>query len=205
MFASLHKAPLAVHFPLPLLLAVTFLGVRSNRLQAESLTRSDAQTAGEKRLLEWDLNKTYDLGRGRSNPSAKVPSKSFFTRLFKPGAYNAKTFSTESFSTTEFLLPDGKVGTKPFANTGAVPLKSANLSRPFTSEKLAIQPKASPALPASGPGMARNFQGADRPYLGPESLRKEQKYTPGNAPNGGVIEGRQLSVEEVKEILNKSK
>ena len=205
MHASLHKDPLTARFPLPLLLAVTFLGVGSNHLHAESLTRSDAQTAGEKRLLEWDLNKTYDPGRGRTNPSAKVPSKSFFTRLFRSGAYNAKTFPTESFSSTEFLFPGGKVGTKTFANTRALPLYSSDLSRPFATEKPAIQPKVPPAFPSSAPNMARSFRGADRPYLGPESLRKEQKYTPGNAPNGGVIEGRQLSVDEVKEILNKSK
>jgi hypothetical protein len=205
MHASLPKAPPAARFPLPLLLAVTFLGALSNRLQAESLTRSDPQTAGEKRLLEWDLNKTYDLGRGRTNLPAKVPSRSFFTRLFKSDAYIAKTFPTESFSTTEFLFPKGKVGTKPFANTRALTLNSSNLIRPFASEKLAAQPNAAPAFPPGDPVMARSFLGADRPYRGPESLRKEQKYTPGNAPNGGIIEGRQLSVDEVKEILNKSK
>ncbi len=42
-------------------------------------------------------------------------------------------------------------------------------------------------------------------YGGPEAQKKKIPYTPGNGPAGGVTFGRVLSVEEVKEILNKSK
>jgi hypothetical protein len=60
-------------------------------------------------------------------------------------------------------------------------------------------------FPSGGPSAPRDFEKAKLTYAGPEASRKEQKYTPGNAPKGGLIEGRTLSVDEVREILNKSK
>ena len=45
----------------------SFLPGTSGTLLAESVSRSEAQTAGEKRLLDWDLSKSYDLSRSRNS------------------------------------------------------------------------------------------------------------------------------------------
>lgn len=178
----------------------------SGTLRAESISRSEAQTPGERRLLEWDLTKSYDVSRSRTTPKGNAPSRSFSTQSFLPGNFNTKAFSTASFSSPEFLTPEGKAQTKAFSSKTALPRDSAGFAKPFLSgTSPQTPPKVVPAFP-SGPSTApKTFVEADRTFRGPEAARKDQKYVPGNAPSGGVIEGRRLSVDEVKDILNRSK
>jgi hypothetical protein len=193
---------------LHLLLAATLAWMLAGGLRAESVRRSDAETDGEKRLLEWDLNKTYDLSKSRTNPSAKAPSKSFITKIFGTGSFASKAFPAESFSSPEFLLPETRARTRAYApapSAPTVPLPASSLARPFPMGKSPALPKLAPSDPVRGTAVPRRFEGSDRPYLGPEAARKEQRYNPETAPKGGVIEGKRLTVEEVKEILNKSK
>ena len=175
-------------------------------LQAESVSRSDAQTPGEKRLLDWDLKKSYDLSRSRTNSKEQAPSRAFSTQSFRPGGFTTKAFSTEAFTSPEFLAPEGKNQAKPFATKPADLVSSKAFGKPFLTAKSAgTPPKVVPTFPTSASGVPKEFGEAARPFQGPEAARKEQKYVPGNAPNGGVIEGRRLSSDEVREILNKSK
>jgi len=173
---------------------------------AESISRSEAQTPGEKRLLEWDLKKSYDVSRSRTSPKGNAPSRPFSTQSFLPGSFNTKAFSTASFSSPEFLTPEGRPQTKAFSSKTALPRDSAGFAKPFLSgTSPQTPPKVVPAFP-SGPSIApKTLVEADRTFRGPEAARKDQKYVPGNAPPGGVIEGRRLSVDEVKDILNRSK
>jgi hypothetical protein len=175
-------------------------------MQAESVSRSDAQTPGEKRLLDWDLKKSFDLSRSRTNSKEQAPSRVFGTQSFRPGGFGTKAFSTESFTSPEFLAPEGRNQAKPFATKPVDFVSSPALGKPFVAGKSpAIPPKAVPTFSTSALGVPKVFGEAARPFQGPEAERKDRKYVPGNAPNGGVIEGRRLTPEEVRDILNKSK
>jgi hypothetical protein len=178
----------------------------SGPLLAESISRSEAQTPGEKRLLEWDLTKSYDVSRSRTPPKGNATSRPFSTQSFLPGSFNTKAFSTASFSSPEFLIPEGKAQTKAFPSKPALQRDNSGFAKPFLPGTAPYTPpKVVPAFPSGAPTSPKAFGEATRPFQGPEAARKEQKYVPGNAPSGGVIEGRRLSVDEVKEILNRSK
>ena len=173
-------------------------------MRAESISRSDPQTAGEKRLLEWDLNKSYDLSRSRTTPLGKAPSRSFTPQSFRTAALATKPFSAETFFSSEFLAPRSKTQTSPFPVRGPVSVDSSELAKPFVPSKASPIPKAVPTFPTEGGVSPKSFEGT-RTYRGVEAVRKDQKYLPENAPKGGVIEGKRLTIDEVKEILNKSK
>jgi hypothetical protein len=200
------QAPRAIQKPAVRLLAVAALALTpSGGLRADSVRRSDAETAGEKRLLEWDLHKTYELSKSRTNSSAKAPLKSFITKIFGTGSFTPKAFPSESFYAPEFLLPETKFRARASVPLASVTPDTFRLPRPFPVEKFPAPPN--PALPegARGTSTPRPFGGGGRAFLGPEAERKQQRYNPENAPRGGIIEGRRLTVEDVREILNKSK
>lgn len=188
-----------------LLVAATLVWLPAGNLCADSVRRSEAETPGEKRLLEWDLNKTYDLSKSRTNPSAKAPLKGFITKIFSTGSFTPKAFPSESFYAPEFLQPDAKFRTRAAAPAPAVAPSRSPLPKPFPTQGSPAIPDLAPPGPVKGTAAPRQFQGSGRPFLGPEAERKQQRYNPENAPRGGVIEGRQLTIDEVKEILNKSK
>ncbi len=178
---------------------------------AESLSRSEAQTPGEKRLLEWDLSKSYDLSSNKPPQKGKAPKSSFSTQPFLAGSFKSKSFtnnvlSKTSFSSPEFLIPGGEPRTKTFSYKPALPPEPAKVAKPFvTVEAPYAPPKVVPAFPSEASSAPKAFAGGYRPFQGQEAARKEQSYVPGNAPKGGTIEGRRLTVDEVKEILNRSK
>jgi hypothetical protein len=205
MLRARHQSPLPAAALLLFAVALPPL-VTSGTLLADDSSRSEAQTAGEKRLLDWDLKKTYDLSRSRTDSKSQAPSRSFSTQTFRPGGFQTKAFSTEAFASTEFLTPEGKNQTKPFSTKPAFPVNSPVLGKSFLPENAApVPPKAVPTFAAKASSSPKEFAEAARPFQGPEAERKARKYGPGNAPTGGVVEGRRLSIDEVREILNKSK
>ncbi len=168
--------------------------------------RSDPETEGEKRLLNWDLHKTFDFSQKGPLSRGKAPTWSFGTRLFGAKNFAAKPFQTDAFASPEFLVQESKTKPKGFTTKPAGSSDAPGSNKTFSSEKLPVSPpKAIPSDVGSPYGSGQPFREATRPFQGPEAARKEQKFSPENAPKGGVIEGRRLSVEEVKEILNKSK
>ena len=185
--------------------ALLFPGA-SSLLLAENVSRSDPQTAGEKRLLDWDLSKTYDLSRGRAATKGQAPTRAFSTPSFQPKGFQTKAFSAESFASPEFLIPESKTKAKTFAQQQPFSLPSPTSGKSFLpANSTSAPPKVVPTAQTSFPNASKTFSESTRPFQGPEAARKEQKYTPGNGPTGGVIEGRRLSIDEVREILNKSK
>lgn len=200
-----HQSPLLVA---ALLLSAVGLAplVISGTLFADDSSRSEAQTAGEKRLLDWDLKKTYDLSRSRTDSKSQAPSRSFSTQTFRPGGFETKAFSTAAFASPEFLTPEGKNQTKPFSTKPAFSVTSPVLGKSFLPGNApSAPPKAVPTFATKASSSSKEFAEAARPFQGPEAERKARKYGPGNAPIGGVVEGRRLSIEEVRDILNKSK
>lgn len=202
---KIPRRPLSASATVFFALSMLFLQI-STGLLAQDISRSEAQTPGEKRLLEWDLSKSYDLSRSRTNPKGSSLSRPFATQSFQPGSFNTKAFSTASFSSPEFLTPKGKPQTKSFPSKPALARESSDFTKPFVPGNAAYTPpKVIPTL-TSGTSIApKTFVNGTRLFQGAEAARKEQKYAPGNAPSGGVIEGRRLSVDEVRDILNKSK
>jgi hypothetical protein len=172
---------------------------------AESVTRSEAQTAGEKRILEWDLSKTYDISHSRMGPGTKKHSRSFEARALGSGVFPTRAFSVESFCASEFLSASPRHQTKDFPITSPLTTSAAVVSKTSLADKPSRVPKAVPTLVNQRPFASEKFSDATRVYQGVEALRKDRVYLPENAPRGGVIEGRRLTIDEVKQILNKSK
>lgn len=181
----------------------------SSTLLAESMSRSDAQTAGEKRLLDWDLSKSYNLSGSRTGSKEQAPSRSFAAQSFRPGGFRTKPFSTEAFASPEFLTPEGRAPAKTFQTKPAFAIPASASSKPLLpTPPLNPPPKVVPTVATvstSASNSPKQFAEAARLFQGPEAARKDRKYTPGTAPTGGMIEGRKLSTDEVREILNKSK
>jgi hypothetical protein len=168
-------------------------------------TRSDPQTEGEKRLLEWDTTKSFKPSKSAFNGvtakgTSYVPVSSFGTRSFVP----KNSVSTSSFYTPEFLSSPAGAAQKTFNSGPAFTTRTDAIESTFNTGKNAVEPKA-----FSGSGKTArtpdSAPDAGRPYLGPEAAKMKEKYTPATAPKGGVVTGHQLSIEEVRDILNRNK
>ena len=175
---------------------------------------SPPKTEGEQRLLQWDLNKSFvPKGRGLSSSPA-FGSKAFNAPSIEPKAFATKAAAeSATFYTPEFLSsPSGapKNATtgvsQRFSTARAAAENIPAETQKFQSEKKEFTPKsASLANSADAKIGTKEFPGASRVYSGEEAERMKRAYTPENAPKGGVSMGRQLSVDEVREILNRSK
>ena len=173
------------------------------------MRRSEPTTEGERRLLEWDLNKSFDLSTARVSPRGTTSGKRFDTKSFQPGAYTPKAFSAGSFYSPVFLPPDSKTlpnafKTKTFSNT-AQPLPTRTFFQANDAAPAPLRSATTDPTDSAKNAASKAFAGSNRTFSGPEADRKEMKFSMENAPRGGVFEGRKLTLDEVREILNKSK
>ena len=194
----------------PLLIAgLIFLCFSQQSATAQS---SQPQTEGERRLLEWDLNKSFSpkknsFSRDSTFGSKTITAPTIATKLF--GSKSAP--ESASFYTPEFLTPPSKTqlsnsaAIQRFSNSGATTAESAMGTKTFTSGKSAVTPDSANLSNASAANSTKEFYGKNRIYAGAEAERMKRPYTPDNGPKGGVSMGRQLTVDDVREILNKSK
>lgn len=169
--------------------------------------------SGRKRFFDVDRNKTFDPGLARfGSRSSSSGNRSATTRVF--GSSNTFNSGKDSASTKSF--PSSAFYSPRFT-------QSASDVRPFTSKSFLLRAPASESTPGKTVAQS-NFSVRDfkpptgslaapagsasyptREYDGPEAQKKKIPYTPANGPTGGVSYGRVLSVDEVREILNKSK
>jgi len=181
-------------------------------LQSTSAQSPKPQTEGERRLLEWDLNKSFSpknnsLSSNSTFGSKTITAPTLSTKLF--GSKNAA--ESASFYTPEFLAPAGKsqpsnnTAVQRFSNTGATTTESALGAKTFTSGKDAVASNSANISRVNSANSLKEFYGQNRIYAGAEAERSKRPYTPENGPKGGVSMGRQLTVDDVREILNKSK
>jgi hypothetical protein len=166
---------------------------------------------GENRLLEPDLSKTFDpaLARFGSRPSSSTGRSARISpfggsKSFGPAKSAAldKSFPSSAFHTPQFLTkssPTRSFASSAFSGTRPAPEKDSRTATPGN----AVLSKTFPSFPSNiAPTTAT---AAQREYAGPEAEKKKIPYTPANGPLGGVTTGRVLSIEEVRDILNKSK
>ena len=194
-----------VRFPLPACSPFLWLALLCVSSHGEGSTRSDPQTEGERRLLEWDTTKSFVPSKpsfygGSAKKAAYVPVSSFGTRSFVP----KNSVSTSSFYTPEFLSPTAGAAQKSFKTGPAFTKQAATLDTAFYSGKAPFQTGAFSGGDKTSQTQ-RVVSDANRSYLGTETEKMKQKYTPQTGPKGGIVTGHQLSIEEVRAILNTNK
>lgn len=184
---------------------IFLLALLCARSEGEGVSRSDPQTEGERRLLEWDTTKKFEPSKSSFNGMTAlgtkyVPLTAFETRSFVP----KKGSAAPSFYTPEFLSSAAKDNQRSFSTSPAYLKEPTAFDSSFNSGKSPIESRM-----FSGAGKTAQTQtaatDANRPYLGPEAEKMKQKYTPETGPKGGISTGRQLTVEEVRAILNRNK
>ncbi|MEI6712537.1 MAG: hypothetical protein WCO60_02215 [Verrucomicrobiota bacterium] len=192
---------------LAFLLATTAVVITPTAKAAPSVeSRSEATTEGERKLLEPDRNRTFqpEMARfgSRTAPGAKGAQAATFNQLKEFGG--SKEFSSKKFAASEFIPPSNRGVDKTFTPPGDV-VKTPS----FANEKSAFNTKS---FDANGNPLGdksfttKSASDANREAAGQEAERMKEKYTPANPPKGGgVSTGHRLSVEEVRDILNKSK
>jgi len=194
----------------PLLIAgLIFLAVAPHRTAAQS---SQPQTEGERRLLEWDLNKSFAPKKNSFSPDSTFGSKTVTAPTIATKIFGSKNAAeSASFYTPEFLTPPGKTqfsnsaAIQRFSKSGATTAESALGTKSFNPGKDAVAPNSANFSNANSANPSKEFYGRNRIYAGAEAERMKRPYSPDNGPKGGVSMGRQLSVDDVREILNKSK
>jgi hypothetical protein len=183
------------------------LAILCTTTHGDSVSRSNAETAGERRLLEWDLTKKFEPGKAYGLGASKTSTKTFDTQSFASKTFRTRsTFDTSAFYSSEFLTKSASYAQKDFVTRTAALPSSTFANKGFVSGKDPVNP-AKAALPSisNKNDAPKGFADRDRSYLGPEAERKKQVYNPANGPAGGTTIGHQLTVDEVREILNKSK
>jgi len=185
--------------------AVVWTGFAGVHVHAESISRSDPQTEGERRLLEWDTTRKFTPFKSTFVPGNITGSKTVAVKPFATQPFASKSaVTTPSFYTPEFLSSSAAAAQKKFATAAAPVSTASSLEKPFNAGKTTAetQPFAGVSSPSN---MAKASPDGARPFLGPEADKMKQKYTPLNAPKGGFSTGHQLTVEEVRAILNRNK
>lgn len=163
------------------------------------------ETEGEKRLVEWDLTKSFPLKTSGFGSTSAGALKTVSVTPFSTRSFVTKTTAdARSFYTPEFLTQESRTAQKSFSSNAAYVPTSNVLNKAFNSGKpeFTSSPFASPGNPAA---LQKSISDGDRSYLGPEAERAKRVYKPETAPRGGVTTGHVLTVEEVRNILNKSK
>ncbi len=181
-------------------------------LAAQAGSPKDAQISqGSTPSTQLNPHKTFNLSLFKSG-TAPNTGKSFSTSAApnsltpkfeaKSNTTFARSFDAKSFSSSEFITGPATASSKPFLSNKSVVLENANeaASSPFLSKTDQSRAPQTPSvtLPKTPTSLTQTYEG-------PEAQKKKIPYTPGNGPAGGVSVGRLLSIEEVKEILNKSK
>jgi hypothetical protein len=163
------------------------------------------ETEGEKRLVEWDLKKSFQLKTGTYGAGSAAALKTVSVTPFAARSFVTKSNTdARSFYTPEFLTSESRAARKSFSSGAAYVPTTSVLNRQFNSGKgeYASSQYASPGSPAA---LEKSVRDGERSYLGPEAERAKRVYKPEAAPKGGVTTGHVLSVEDVRNILNKSK
>lgn len=156
--------------------------------------------------LEPDPNRTFNLDAAKPGSRTFSGTKGASTSTFSQtkSFWGSKTFSPKEFSTSEFLPPQSPSASKSF------PTESAKVaSKSYGPASSNFSPKSFNSS-GSAPNADKAFNiptspDAARSAATEEADRMKLKFSPGGAPPGGVTTGRRLTVEEVKEILNRSK
>lgn len=163
------------------------------------------ETEGEKRLLEWDLKKSFQLKTGSFGSSSAAALKTVSVTPFSTRSFVTKTSAdARSFYTPEFLTSESRAAQKSFSSNAAYVPSSDAFNKAFNSGKPEY-PSSQFASPGNPTTLQKSISDGDRSYLGPEAERAKRVYKPESAPRGGVTTGHVLTVDEVRNILNKSK
>jgi hypothetical protein len=218
MAASLHpqnRSPQPRRTPRPPSAAALILGTALLLLSSAATHAGSAKDAqsyqGATPSTQLNPHKTFNLSLLRSGtpPNATKSfstsaAPSFLTPKFeaKSNTPFARSFDAKTFSSSEFITGPATASSKPFLSDKSVSLEKAKEadSSPFLSKTDQSRSPQTPAAP-----LPKTPASLTETYEGPEAQKKKIPYTPGNGPAGGVSVGRILSIEEVKEILNKSK
>ena len=226
-----HLTPVRFLHPIPLLLALFGAGCASSHKTAQQQDRENSRLVEQRRILAAengemaskrgaeilvvDPHKTYDPSRssvgGRTYDTGKARVKEFYyDQKTKPG-----TFTTRDF----YGSKSAAIAEKNYA-TGA-----ANTPGKYTIPNVdkVADDKTAPVREAWDAGKTaatRDLHDGRREYLGPESKKLRQSIDPvtmADWRNGGesmVNSGtsmekyshlKQLSIEDIRELLNKNK
>lgn len=163
------------------------------------------ETEGEKRLVEWDLKKSFQLKTSTYGTGSAAALKTVSVTPFAARSFVTKTSAdARSFYTPEFLTSESRAAQKSFSSSAAyIPTTNA-LNRAFASRK-GEYPSARYTSPANPAALEKSVRDGERSYLGPEAERAKRVYKPETAPKGGVTTGHVLTVDDVRNILNKNK
>jgi hypothetical protein len=170
-------------------------------------------TIAEQQALVFDT-RSGAVGDARAVEPTGVRTKDFhFNQRYTPAKYETGQFQTKKswFGNFKFGSKSAKLSTKseiPNANTAA-PLKAAPMKTAPTKE----------AHDSTKTAAVRDLHDGDRPYLGPERKKLDRPIDPASVANwrdgqakingGAPVEQfetlKPLTVEDVREILNKNK
>lgn len=167
---------------------------------APAFAQQPAQRRTEQSLLEWDLERTFDLQQlspfGRAGDTFRTkPATSnsfYFQQKFQPKAASTKEFKTDGFWAGNFKFSTTEASTKSYA-TKEAPTKTAPTKTAVDAGKTAA---TRPFIPGGKEAKIRGRSQDEFDRDGPSSKVQRQAWS-------GEL--RQLSVEDVRDILNKNK
>lgn len=162
---------------------------------------------GQNRLLDWDLTKRFDPSLARfSGGDATAQRKSFGTAEFSQGKSfsGSKSFNSRSFSVSEFLPSSASAANRTFSESRANKASEQSFPAGGKAFETADNREAGRGF-STGKFPDKTPSIEARAYEGAEAQKMKQRYTPENAPAGGVSHGKVLTIDEVRDILNRSK
>jgi hypothetical protein len=149
------------------------------------------------RIMKPDTNKTFDPATqpgigSRSFKAGSAQTKEFrFNQRFAPSEFRTKDFQGSKRSQfTDFKFATKEARTKGAYETKAADVKSADTKGARDSEKTVS---------------THEVWDGGRQYLGPESKKLDKAVDPNKQLEGWKGDFKQLTLEDIRELLNKNK
>jgi hypothetical protein len=187
---------------------------RAEEMRMRAVTNGEAGSQRGAEVIQYDPEKTFDPSRsGVGTVRPYLATKGAKTKEFQSREARVETFRTRDFASSKSAAAQKKYATDDANTRGKYVIpntgKEASTKTAATKEAWDAQKKAP----------ARELADARRPYLGPESKKLGTAIEPkelANWRNGegvvytdGVVEKistfKQLSIDDVRELLNKNK
>lgn len=153
------------------------------------------------RLTRPNMDLTFDTRKSASSASRSFSSKSATSKsfLFKQKGL-AKEYRAKNFAGSKSAwMGDFKFAARQANTRGKYEVPNATRQANTKTMEVADARESTKGMPA------REFAKSHRPYMGREADKMKKGYAPGEQPEGWSGELSVMTIDDVRELLNKNK
>ncbi len=191
-----HDSPVRI-VPLLLISLLTLTASAIGQVQEQKLwQRLDRKLTDETvQKMEFDTRQASFSG-GRTFNSKSANTKSFhYKQKASPGEFRSKTFAGSKSA----WMGDFKFSTRKANTSGKYEIPNLTRKADTKTVEVADARESNKSMPG------REYSKSHRPYLGREAEKMKKAINPGQEPAGWTGDLQEMTIDDIRELLNKNK